>query len=353
MHRNDKISAADVVAAAPEAIVLSPGPCTPNEAGICLDLIAKASPTIPILGVCLGHQAIGQCFGGKVVRAPVPVHGKLSAIKHEGQGVFRGINGPFQATRYHSLVVDRATHARHAFSRGRDRRPAGDGARARKPSGARRAIPSRKHRVRARPSDPEELSRDCGRLERRGGPDRAQAAGAARGALRAREKGARERDRRFQGADRQGRIRRVADARGGRARLRPHDVGRGHAIADGRPADGAARARRDRRRDHRRRVRHAREDAARHRAARRHRRGRHRRRCLGLLQHLDLRGLHRGGRGRSGRQARQPRALLALRRRRRAGRARRQDRARRRSRSGAASTRPASASCSRPRIIRR
>jgi anthranilate synthase component 2 len=112
VHRNDKISTADVIAAAPEAIVLSPGPCTPNEAGICLDLIAKASSTIPILGVCLGHQAIGQSFGGKVVRAPVLVHGKLSTIKHRGEGVFRGINGTFQATRYHSLVVDRATMPR-------------------------------------------------------------------------------------------------------------------------------------------------------------------------------------------------------------------------------------------------
>jgi anthranilate synthase component II len=112
VHRNDKISTADVIAAAPDAIVLSPGPCTPNEAGICLDVIAKASSTIPILGVCLGHQAIGQAFGGKVVRAPVLVHGKLSTIKHRGEGVFRGINGPFQATRYHSLVVDRATMPR-------------------------------------------------------------------------------------------------------------------------------------------------------------------------------------------------------------------------------------------------
>ena len=109
VHRNDKISGDEVIAAAPEAIVLSPGPCTPNEAGICLELVAQASPTIPILGVCLGHQSIGQSFGGKVVRAPVPVHGKLSAIKHGGSGVFRGINGAFQATRYHSLVVDRAT----------------------------------------------------------------------------------------------------------------------------------------------------------------------------------------------------------------------------------------------------
>jgi anthranilate synthase component II len=109
VHRNDKIGVGEVMAADPEAIVLSPGPCTPNDAGICLDLIAEAAPTIPILGVCLGHQAIGQAFGGKVVRAPVPVHGKLSLIKHRGQGVCRGINGPFLATRYHSLVVERAS----------------------------------------------------------------------------------------------------------------------------------------------------------------------------------------------------------------------------------------------------
>ena len=109
VHRNDKISVADVMALQPDAIVLSPGPCTPNEAGICLALVEKAAATIPILGVCLGHQAIGQAFGGSVVRAPVPVHGKLSEITHQGRGFFRGINGPFKATRYHSLVVDRAT----------------------------------------------------------------------------------------------------------------------------------------------------------------------------------------------------------------------------------------------------
>ena len=108
VHRTDKISVADVMALEPEAIVLSPGPCTPNEAGICLDLIAKASPTTPILGVCLGHQAIGQAFGGKVVRA-TPLHGKVSDISHKGTGVFRGINGPLKATRYHSLVVERAS----------------------------------------------------------------------------------------------------------------------------------------------------------------------------------------------------------------------------------------------------
>ena len=107
VHRNDKLAAGDVIAADPDAIVLSPGPCTPNEAGICLDLIDKATPSIPILGVCLGHQAIGQAFGGEVVRAPVPVHGKLSEISHRASGIFRGINGPFRATRYHSLVVSR------------------------------------------------------------------------------------------------------------------------------------------------------------------------------------------------------------------------------------------------------
>ncbi|TMJ01179.1 MAG: aminodeoxychorismate/anthranilate synthase component II, partial [Alphaproteobacteria bacterium] len=109
VHRNDKVSAREVVAADPDAIVLSPGPCTPNEAGICLELVETAARTIPIFGVCLGLQSIGQAFGGNVVRAPLPVHGKLSEITHQGEGVFRGINGPFKATRYHSLVVDRTT----------------------------------------------------------------------------------------------------------------------------------------------------------------------------------------------------------------------------------------------------
>ena len=108
VYRNDKITPDRVMALDPEAIVLSPGPCTPNDAGICLDLIAEASATVPVLGVCLGHQAIGQAFGGEIVRAPVLLHGKLSEIKHQGEGVFHGINGPFKATRYHSLVVERA-----------------------------------------------------------------------------------------------------------------------------------------------------------------------------------------------------------------------------------------------------
>ena len=108
VHRNDKITVADVMAANPEGIVLSPGPGTPDSAGICLALIEKAAPTVPIMGVCLGHQAIGQVFGGKVVRA-TPIHGKVSEIRHSGTGVFHGINGPLKATRYHSLVVERAS----------------------------------------------------------------------------------------------------------------------------------------------------------------------------------------------------------------------------------------------------
>ncbi|MGC9954768.1 MAG: aminodeoxychorismate/anthranilate synthase component II [Rhizomicrobium sp.] len=105
VKRNDEISAAEAIAMKPEAVVLSPGPCTPNEAGICLDLIAEANGTLPILGVCLGHQAIGQAYGGKVVRAPVPMHGKLSRIHHTGKSVFRGLNNDFLATRYHSLTI--------------------------------------------------------------------------------------------------------------------------------------------------------------------------------------------------------------------------------------------------------
>jgi anthranilate synthase component 2 len=109
VHRNDKISVSEVVRAAPDAIVLSPGPCTPHEAGICLDLIAAAAGEIPIFGVCLGHQAIGEAFGGEVVRAPLPIHGKMATIQHRGETIFRGIEGPFQATRYHSLVVQADT----------------------------------------------------------------------------------------------------------------------------------------------------------------------------------------------------------------------------------------------------
>ena len=107
--RNDKMSAADVLKKKPKGIVLSPGPCTPNEAGICLDLITKAAGKVPLLGVCLGHQAIGQAYGGKVIRAPEPLHGKLSTIRHTNKGVFKGLPERFQVTRYHSLIVEEAT----------------------------------------------------------------------------------------------------------------------------------------------------------------------------------------------------------------------------------------------------
>lgn len=109
VRRNDTLTPAEALALKPEAIVLSPGPCTPNEAGICLDLIAAAAGQVPMLGVCLGHQAIGQAFGGIVKRAPAPMHGKLSLISHDGSDVFAGLPSPFAATRYHSLAVERAT----------------------------------------------------------------------------------------------------------------------------------------------------------------------------------------------------------------------------------------------------
>jgi anthranilate synthase component 2 len=105
VYRNDKVSVDAVIAAAPDGIVLSPGPCGPAEAGICLDLIRAAAPTVPIFGVCLGHQALGEAYGGEVARAPKPVHGKIASIRHQGETLFYGINGPFRAVRYHSLVV--------------------------------------------------------------------------------------------------------------------------------------------------------------------------------------------------------------------------------------------------------
>ncbi len=104
--RNDEITADQALALKPQGIVLSPGPCTPNEAGICLDVIKQADGRMPILGVCLGHQAIGQVYGGRVVRAPEPMHGKLSRVHHTGRSVFRGLNNDFLATRYHSLTID-------------------------------------------------------------------------------------------------------------------------------------------------------------------------------------------------------------------------------------------------------
>ena len=107
--RNDALSVEAALAKQPEAIVLSPGPCTPNEAGICLDLIAAAAGHVPVLGVCLGHQALGQVFGGTVVRGPTPMHGKVGRVEHGGTDIFAGLPSPFDATRYHSLIVERAT----------------------------------------------------------------------------------------------------------------------------------------------------------------------------------------------------------------------------------------------------
>ena len=106
VYRNDQISVADALGLKPDAIVLSPGPCTPNEAGVCLDLIAAAGPTVPLLGVCLGHQAIGQHYGGVVKRAASPMHGKLSTIETTGTGLFRNLPPRFEVTRYHSLIVE-------------------------------------------------------------------------------------------------------------------------------------------------------------------------------------------------------------------------------------------------------
>ena len=109
VHRNDAITVDEIEKQKPDAIVISPGPGTPDESGISLEVVRRLGATTPIFGVCLGNQTIGQVYGGSVVRGPEPVHGKLSTIRHEGKTVFRGINGSFDATRYHSLVVDRGS----------------------------------------------------------------------------------------------------------------------------------------------------------------------------------------------------------------------------------------------------
>ncbi|HLV82025.1 MAG TPA: aminodeoxychorismate/anthranilate synthase component II [Chthonomonadaceae bacterium] len=109
VRRNDKVALEEIAGMRPERIVLSPGPCTPNEAGVCVPLIQRFAGQIPILGVCLGHQSIGAAFGGEVVRNDRIMHGKISRIHHSGQGVFRGLPEPFEATRYHSLVIKRDT----------------------------------------------------------------------------------------------------------------------------------------------------------------------------------------------------------------------------------------------------
>ncbi len=107
VHRNDKISVDEIARRKPRAIVISPGPCTPKEAGVSVELIEKLAGKFPILGVCLGHQAIGAAFGGKIIRAPKLFHGKTSEVKHDGKGIFRKLRNPFVATRYHSLIVER------------------------------------------------------------------------------------------------------------------------------------------------------------------------------------------------------------------------------------------------------
>jgi anthranilate synthase component 2 len=109
VHRNDALSVDQAMALTPDAIVLSPGPCDPDKAGICVDLVRRAKDSIPILGVCLGHQSIGQAFGGRITRAAQPMHGKPSEIRHNGKGLFQGLENPFTAIRYHSLVVDPAS----------------------------------------------------------------------------------------------------------------------------------------------------------------------------------------------------------------------------------------------------
>ena len=108
VHRNDSLTVEEALARKPRAIVLSPGPCDPDKAGICLPLIEQAAGVIPLLGVCLGHQSIGQAFGGRIERAPQPLHGKLSTISHDGKGIFDGIPSPMTVTRYHSLTVARS-----------------------------------------------------------------------------------------------------------------------------------------------------------------------------------------------------------------------------------------------------
>jgi anthranilate synthase component 2 len=109
VYRNDALTLDEIAAWKPQRIVLSPGPCTPSEAGICVPLVQRFAGEIPILGVCLGHQAIGQAFGGRIVRAGRVMHGKLSKVAHRGQGVFHGLPSPLTATRYHSLVIERAS----------------------------------------------------------------------------------------------------------------------------------------------------------------------------------------------------------------------------------------------------
>ena len=177
VRRNDAMSAAEALALRPRAIVISPGPCDPDRAGISLDLVRAAADFCPILGVCLGHQAIAQAFGGRIVRAPQVMHGKLSAIEHDGSGLFRGLPAPFMATRYHSLVADPAQPAGLPRGHRPHRRRRDHGARPPRAADLRRPVPSGEHRDRARPSPARQFPlRDSGRGGgMSAGPDRMKA----------------------------------------------------------------------------------------------------------------------------------------------------------------------------------
>ena len=152
--RNDALSVIEALGMRPQGILLSPGPKTPNEAGICLDLIAAAPADLPIFGVCLGHQSIGQAYGGAVVHAKALMHGKTSLIHHDGKGVFAGLKNPFTAARYHSLAVEKQVSAARPGGHGLDRGRRDHGPATQKPTGLRRAVPSRidRHGVRIRPA---------------------------------------------------------------------------------------------------------------------------------------------------------------------------------------------------------
>ena len=160
VRRNDEIDVQAAMAMHPSAILLSPGPCTPDDAGICLALIAAAAETrTPLIGVCLGHQAIGQAFGGKVVRAAEIVHGKLGTIHHQGAGVFAGLPSPIRATRYHSLIVERESLPARARGHRRARRRHDHGPRPPRAPDPRRPVPPRVDRLRARPRAAAQLPR--------------------------------------------------------------------------------------------------------------------------------------------------------------------------------------------------
>ncbi len=153
VRRNDAMTADEALSSGADAIVLSPGPCTPNEAGICLDVVRGAPGRMPVFGVCLGLQTMGQAFGGEVVRAPAPMHGKVSSIRHGGRGLFRGVNGPFEATRYHSLVIDRKSCPTELSIDAETERRPHHGRQPRIGADLRRAVPPRERHVGARRDD--------------------------------------------------------------------------------------------------------------------------------------------------------------------------------------------------------